>query len=68
MIESAAIGNEEEGSGRNAGSNLHYYRVAIAMTGIWPDYVGEPRERLHVEIFETWLRKGLRDAPSRPRL
>lgn len=66
MIESAAIGNEEERSGRNAGSNLHYYRVANPMTEIWPHYVGGPRERLHVEIFETWLRKGLRGAPSRP--
>ena len=54
MIESAALGYEEEGYGRN-GSNLHYYRVAIPMTEIWPDYVGSPRDGLHIEIFETWL-------------
>jgi len=55
MIGSAAVGNEEERSGRNAGSNLHYYRVAIPMTEIWPDYVGSPRDGLRIEIFETWL-------------
>jgi nitrile hydratase len=51
----AAIGNEEEGYGQNAGSNLHYCRVAIPMTGIWPDDVGSPRDGLRIEIFETWL-------------
>jgi nitrile hydratase len=55
MIEPAAVDDEDEGYGRNAGSNLHYYRVAIPMTEIWPDYVGSPRDGLHIEIFETWL-------------
>jgi hypothetical protein len=55
MIEPAVIDDEEEGYGRNAGSNLHYYRVAIPMTEIWPDYVGSPRDGLRIEIFETWL-------------
>jgi nitrile hydratase len=55
MIESAALGNEEEGYGRNAGSDLHYCRVTILMTEIWPDYVGSPRDGLRIEIFETWL-------------
>jgi nitrile hydratase subunit beta len=55
MIESAAVGNEEEGYGRNAESNLHCHCVAIPMTEIWPDYVDSPRDGLRIEIFEAWL-------------
>ena len=36
VIEPAVVDNEEEGYGRNAGSKRHYYRVAFAMTEIWP--------------------------------
>ncbi len=57
VIEPAAVDNEEEGYGRNAGSRLHYYRIAIAMTEIWPDYVGSPRDGLRIEVFETWLER-----------
>ena len=57
VIEPAAVDNEEEGFGRNAGSKLHYYRVAIPLTEIWPDYAGGPRDGLYVEVFETWLEK-----------
>ncbi len=32
VIEPAGIDNEEEGYGRNAGTKLHYYRIAIPMT------------------------------------
>ncbi|WP_223217417.1 SH3-like domain-containing protein [Rhizobium cauense] len=52
-----AVDNEEEGYGRNAGSKGHYYRVAIPMTEIWPDYVGSPNDGLRIEIFENWLEK-----------
>ncbi|GAB2176566.1 SH3-like domain-containing protein [Dongia sp. agr-C8] len=55
IIEPVAIDNEEEGYGRNAGAKLHYYRLAIAMTEIWPDYIGSPRDGLRVEVYETWL-------------
>ena len=58
VIEPAAVDNEEEGFGRNAGSKRHYYRVAIPMTEIWPDYVGSARDGLYIEIFETWLERG----------
>jgi len=57
VIEPAAIDNEQEGFGRNAGGKLHYYRVAIPMTEIWPDYVGSPRDGLRIEIYETWLER-----------
>jgi hypothetical protein len=57
VIEPAAVDNEEEAYGRNAGSRLHYYRVAIAMTEIWPRYVGSPRDGLRIEIYETWLER-----------
>jgi nitrile hydratase len=55
IIEPAAIDNEEEAFGRNAGSKRHYYRVRFAMSDLWPGYEGSPRDALLVEIFETWL-------------
>jgi nitrile hydratase subunit beta len=55
VIKPAGIDNEDEGYGRNAGAKLHYYRIAIPMSEIWPDYVGSPRDGLRIEVFETWL-------------
>ena len=57
VIEPAAIDNEQEGYGRNAGTKLHYYRIAIPMTEIWPDYVASPRDSLRIEVYETWLER-----------
>jgi nitrile hydratase len=57
VILPAAVDNEEEGFGRNAGSKRHYYRIAIPMTEIWPDYTGSPRDGLRIEVFETWLER-----------
>ena len=57
VIEPAGIDNEEEGYGRNAGVRRHYYRLAVAMTEIWPDYIGSPRDGLRIEVFETWLER-----------
>lgn len=57
IIEPTAIDNEEEGYGRNAGSRLHYYRVAVPMTEVWRDYVGSPQDGLYIEVFETWLER-----------
>ena len=57
VIEPAAVDNEEEGYGRNAGSKRHYYRVAFQMTELWPGYAGSARDDLHIEIFETWLER-----------
>ena len=55
VIEPVGVDNEEEGYGRNAGMKLHYYRIAVPMTEIWPDYKGSPRDGLYIEVFETWL-------------
>ena len=55
IIEPAAVDNEEEGFGRNAGLRRHYYRVAFPMPEIWPDYTGQAQDRLMIEVFETWL-------------
>ncbi|HEX8534171.1 MAG TPA: SH3-like domain-containing protein [Allosphingosinicella sp.] len=60
IIEPPWMDNEEEGFGRNAGSKRHYYRLAIPMTEIWSDYVGSPRDGIHIEVFETWLEKEAR--------
>jgi nitrile hydratase subunit beta len=57
VIEPTAVDNEEEGFGRNAGSRRHYYRIALPMTEIWPDYVGSPNDGLHIEVFETWIER-----------
>jgi nitrile hydratase subunit beta len=57
VIEPAAVDNEEEGYGRNAGRKLHYYRIALPMMEIWPDYAGSPHDGLRIEIYETWLER-----------
>jgi nitrile hydratase subunit beta len=58
VIEPRAVNNEEEGFGRNAGSKRHYYRVAIPMTELWPNYAGSAGDGLRIEVFETWLERG----------
>jgi nitrile hydratase len=57
VIEPVAVDNEEEGYGRNAGARRHYYRVSFAMTEIWEAYTGSPRDRLLIEIYESWLER-----------
>ena len=57
VIEPAGIDNEEEAYGRNAGMKRHYYRIAVPMTEIWPDYDGSLRDGLYIEVFETWLER-----------
>jgi nitrile hydratase subunit beta len=56
-IEPAAVDNEQEAYGRNAGAKRHYYRVVIPMTEIWANYEGSPRDGLYIEIYETWLER-----------
>ncbi len=31
------------------------YRVRLDQTRLWPDYRGQPRDRLDLEVFEHWL-------------
>lgn len=57
VIEPAALDNEEEAYGRNAGTKRHYYRIAVPMTSLWPGYAGSPRDNLRIEVFETWLER-----------
>lgn len=57
ILEPAAVNNEEEGFGRNAGSKRHYYRVGVPLTELWPGYAGSAQDRLVIEIFETWLER-----------
>ncbi|CAN5782067.1 hypothetical protein BH11PSE3_BH11PSE3_10410 [soil metagenome] len=57
VIEPAAIDNEEEAYGRNAGSKRHYYRIAVPMPAIWPGYAGPSHDSLRIEVFETWLER-----------
>ena len=55
VVEPPALDNEREGFGLNAGSKRHYYRVAIAMKELWPEYRGAADDGMRIEIFETWL-------------
>jgi nitrile hydratase len=57
VIEPAAINNEEEGYGRNAGLKRHYYRIAIPLFEVWEGYAGSPNDGLRIEVFETWLER-----------
>lgn len=57
VIEPRAINNEEEGFGRNAGMKRHYYRVAIPLTELWPQYAGSASDGLRIEVHESWLER-----------
>jgi hypothetical protein len=57
VVEPAQLDNEREGFGLNAGSKLHYFRVAFPLTVLWPDYQGSPNDNLRIEIYETWLER-----------
>ncbi len=46
---------EPGGYRRRAASRARWYRVAIPMTEIWPDYVGSPKDGLRLDISEPWL-------------
>ena len=57
VIEPAAVNNEEEGYGRHAGSERHYYRISLPMTELWPAYPKSSKDSLLIEVFETWLER-----------
>jgi nitrile hydratase subunit beta len=57
VIEPPAVNNEDEGFGRNAGEKRHYYRIAIPLSELWPNYTGSPNDGLRIEVFETWLER-----------
>jgi hypothetical protein len=57
VILPAALDNEEEGFGRNAGSKGHYYRMVFPMAEVWPNYSGNPSDNLRIDVFESWLTK-----------
>jgi hypothetical protein len=57
VIVPAAVDNEEEGFGRNAGSKRHYYRMAIPLAELWPGYAGSANDGLRIEVFETWIER-----------
>jgi nitrile hydratase subunit beta len=57
VVEPAAINNEDEGFGRNAGVKRHYYRIAILLSELWEGYAGSKNDGLRIEVFETWLER-----------
>lgn len=56
VIKPAAVDNEEEAYGRNAGQRRHYYRIAFPLVEVWRGYAS-PRDGLRIEVFETWLER-----------
>ena len=66
IIAPAAVNNEEEGYGRNAGSKRHYYRISLPMTELWSSYPKSLKDSLLIEVFETWL-EGIDDGGASPR-
>ena len=66
VLEPPAVDNEEEGLGRNAGLRRHYYRIAIPMTEIWPDYRGSGVKSLpHLAIGDRNRSKAAAGNPIR---
>ncbi len=57
VLRPAAVNNEDEGYGRNAGIKSYYYRVSILLADLWPGYAGPPQDRLDIEVFEPWLER-----------
>jgi nitrile hydratase len=57
VIEHRAVNNEAEGFGQNVGKKLHYYRIAIPLSELWPEYAGSKNDGLRIEVFETWLER-----------
>jgi hypothetical protein len=53
---------EELAVGRSDGRVVPLYRVRFAQRDVWPDYAGDPRDCLHIEIYEHWLQA----APGAP--
>ena len=51
------VNPEEEGFGRNAGSEVRLYRVRLKQRDVWPDYRGGDADELQIEIFEHWLER-----------
>lgn len=57
IIKHPAVNNEEEGYGRNAGAKRHYYRISLSMTELWPSYQKSQKDKVFIEVFETWLER-----------
>lgn len=55
IIAPTAVDNEEEAFGRNAGNRGHYYRIAVGMSELWPEYHGSAQDGLRIEVFESWI-------------
>jgi nitrile hydratase subunit beta len=57
VVPPSFVDNEEEGFGRNAGHCGFYYRIAIPMSELWPNYAGSATDNVQIEVFESWLER-----------
>lgn len=53
----AFLNPEELAYGMTGGPKRPLYRVRINQTDIWPEYKGNPKDILELEIFEHWLER-----------
>ena len=51
----AFLNPEDLAYGRTSGPAVHNYRIEFAQSHLWPDYAGEPEDRLFIEVYEHWL-------------
>jgi Nitrile hydratase beta subunit len=46
---------EDDAFGRPQGRRRMLYRVRLATRDLWPDYRGNARDEVQLEIYEHWL-------------
>lgn len=51
----AFLNPEDLSIGIVAGPVIPLYRVRFSMTAIWPDYTGNAKDALYIEIYDHWL-------------
>jgi Nitrile hydratase beta subunit, C-terminal len=51
----AFLNPEDLAVGIVAGPVVPLYRVGFFMRQLWPDYVGNSRDMLYIEIYDHWL-------------
>ena len=51
----AFLNPEDLSIGIVAGPVIPLYRVSFLMTEIWPDYSGNAKDALYIEVYDHWL-------------
>jgi nitrile hydratase len=54
-VHSSFVNPESRANGRDGLPKQPLYFVSFQQSGIWPEYRGDPADRLYVDVFEHWL-------------